>query len=71
MVDFAKAGNSYRVISDDLKFFEPGDIVVALESDYVPYCVHKKDYHGLISTENPYPIHKYNPLMGEELEEIE
>lgn len=71
MVDFVKAGNSYKVIYDSEKFFKPGDIVVALENSNVPYCCLKQDYHGPISTENPYPKHKYNPLMDEELEAIE
>lgn len=70
MVDFAKAGNSYRVISDSLKFFEPGDIVVALESDDAPYCCHKKDYHGPTTYANLRGTNKLHVLFVGELEEI-
>lgn len=71
MVDFVKAGTSYKVISDSQNYFKPGDIVVALESDDIPYCCHKKDYHGPMSYANPYANNKVHALIDEELEEIE
>lgn len=69
MVNFAKAGNSYRVISDSSNYFKPGDIVVALESDDVPFCCYKRDYHGPMSYANPY-ANKIHALTVNELEEI-
>ena len=71
MVDFVREGTSYKVISDSYNYFKRGDIVVALESDNVPYCVHKKDYHGPVSCTNRYDKNKVQPLTDEELEEIE
>lgn len=71
MVDFVKEGTSYKVISDSYNYFKLGDIVVALESDDVPYCCHKKDYHGPVSYANRYANNKVHALTHEELEEIE
>lgn len=71
MVDFVKAGTSYKVISDSAGYFKPGDIVVALESYDVPYCVHKEDYHGPVNYANLYAKNKVHALTDEELEEIE
>lgn len=39
-----KAGKKYRVLSDSMNNFEPGDIVVALEDDYVAYFCLLEDY---------------------------
>ena len=33
-----KAGTKCRVLADSDNNFKPGDIVVALEDSYVPYC---------------------------------
>lgn len=38
-----KKGTKCRVI-DDYGFFEPGEIVVALETDDVPYCAKESAY---------------------------
>jgi hypothetical protein len=37
-------GTKCRVISDSDGFFEPGEIVVALETDDVPYCAKESAY---------------------------
>lgn len=71
MVKNVKEGTSYKVISDSSGYFKPGDIVVALESDNVPYCVHKEDYHGPVSYTNRYANNKISALVDEDLEEIE
>ena len=70
MKHFVTEGNSYKVISDSFDYFKPGDIVVALESDDVPYCCHKKDYHGPTTYANLRGTNKVHALLAEELEEI-
>ena len=39
-----KAGTKCRVLADSENNFNPGDIVVALDDDYVPYCCLLEDY---------------------------
>lgn len=39
-----KRGTKCRVISDDYGFFKPGEIVVTLETNNVPYCVKESAY---------------------------
>lgn len=39
-----KAGTKCRVLDDSMNYFNPGDIVVALEDDCVPYCCLLEDY---------------------------
>ena len=39
-----KAGTKCRVLADSENNFNPGDIVVALEDDCVPYCCLLEDY---------------------------
>lgn len=63
-------GTKCRVISDNLDFFKPGEIVVTLETDDAPYCVKESAYSPekeLIS----YKLSDYNPLKESELEVIE
>ena len=63
-------GERYRVIDDNLGNFEMGDIVIALENGYVPYCVYEKDYEeGKVISD--YEDDKYYPLRDDELEKIE
>lgn len=69
MVKNIKEGHSYKVIFDISGFFKSGDIIVALQSDDVPYCCLKNNYHGPISKNN-YSVDEYNPMTCEELEEI-
>lgn len=45
-----KKGTKCRVIDDDYGFFEPGEIVVALETDAVPYCAKESAYSPEKST---------------------
>lgn len=39
-----KAGTKCRVLTDSMNYFKPGDIVVALEDDDVPYCCLLENY---------------------------
>ena len=52
-----KAGTKCRVLADSDDNFEPGDIVVVLEEDYVPYCCLLEDYDPNKS------IGEYNPNL--------
>lgn len=63
-------GTKCRVISDDYGFFKPGEIVIALETDDMPYCAKESAYSpekALIS----YKSSEYNALKERELEVIE
>lgn len=48
-------------------FFQPGDLVVALETDDCPYCVAKADYQGPME-EWDYESHEYAPVPYYDLE---
>lgn len=63
-------GTKCRVISDNLDFFKPGEIVVTLETDNIPYCAKESEYspEKLLSS---YELSEYNPLKESELEVIE
>lgn len=39
-----KAGTKCRVVADSMNNFNPGDIVVALEEDNVPFCCLLENY---------------------------
>ena len=39
-----KAGTKCRVLVDSANNFKPGDIVIALEDDNVPFCCLLEDY---------------------------
>ena len=39
-----KAGTKCRVLADIMNYFKPGDIVVALDDSYVPYCCLIENY---------------------------
>ena len=43
-MEYAKYGQKYQVISDTHNFFQPGEIVIALENSDIPYCVREKDF---------------------------
>ena len=63
-------GTKCRVISDDYGFFKPGEIVVTLETNDVPYCAKESAYSpgkALIS----YKSSEYNALKERELEVID
>ena len=59
----ALEGARYKVISDSNNFFQPGEIVVALENSVVPYCVREEKY-----ILKDWSLYDYNPLCAEELE---
>lgn len=64
---WAWKGARYRVISDSHNFFKPGEIVVALESQVVPYCVREEKYVPdceIYSSD-------YNPMIVDELEMLD
>lgn len=63
-------GTKCRVIDDDYGFFEPGEIVVALETDDVPYCA-KESAYSPEKALGSYRLSDYNPLRERELEVIE
>ena len=69
----AAIGKRYRVISDNINFFNPGDIVVSLQNGSVPYCVLEDVFIKKDKNLRPskYKISEVSPLMVEELEEIE
>lgn len=65
-----EVGTRCRVISDNHGFFEPGEIVIVLESDSAPFCAKESAY----SPEKQwfdYEYNEYSPLSDEELEVIE
>ena len=63
-------GTKCRVISDSLWFFEPGEIVVVLETDDVPYCA-KESAYSPEKALSSYESSEYNPLIDDELEVVE
>lgn len=62
-----KAGTRCRVLADSYDNFKPGDIVVALEDDSVPYCCLLEDYVPNKSIDD-YPPNLFNVLIDSELE---
>lgn len=62
----ALKGARYRVISDSENFFHPGEVVVALESSVVPYCVREEKYKP--ECKGYLCLNDFNPLMIKELE---
>ena len=63
-------GTKCRFISDSLLFFEPGEIVVVLETDDVPYCA-KESAYSPEKALSSYELSEYNPLRDDELEVVE
>ena len=63
-------GTRCRVISDDCEFFKPGEIVVALETDAVPYCAKESAYSPEKALDS-YELSEYGALSEYELEVIE
>ena len=60
-----KAGTRCRVLADSMYNFNPGDIVVALEDDDIPYCCLLEDYDSNKS------IDEYNSNLFYALPEYE
>lgn len=63
-------GTKCRVISDNLDFFKPGEIVVTLETDDVPYCA-KESAYSPGKPLSSYKSSEYNALKESDLEVIE
>lgn len=63
-------GTKCRVISDDFDFFKPGEIVVTLETDNVPFCV-KESAYSPGKALSSYKLSEYHALKESELEVIE
>ena len=65
-----KAGTKCRVLSDSGNNFKPGDIVVALENDDVPYCCLIENYDPNKSI-NDYIPNLFRALTESELEVLD
>ena len=62
-----KAGTKCRVLADSDNNFNPGDIVVALDDDAVPYCCLLEDYDSNKSI-GEYNFNLFYALRDSELE---
>ena len=65
-----KAGTKCRVLADSCGNFEPGDIVVVLEEDDVPYCCLLEDYDSNKSIDE-YNSNLFYVLFESELEVLD
>lgn len=65
-----KAGTRCRVLADSENNFNPGDIVVVLEEDNVPFCCLLENYDPNKSIGN-YNFNLFNPLAEFELEVLD
>ena len=63
----ALEGVRYRVISDCRNFFHPGEVVIALEDSFAPYCVREEKYVSGCKIED-LNFDDYNPIIYYELE---
>ena len=62
-------GKRYRVIEDGTGFFRPGDIVVALQTSQVPYCV-REDIYFDGARDFDYDFSQCRALINTELMEV-
>ena len=65
-----KAGTKCRVLADIENNFNPGDIVVVLEEDDVPYCCLLEDYDSNKSIDE-YNSNLFYALFESELEVLD
>lgn len=65
-----KAGTKCRVLKDNMNNFNPGDIVVALEDNYVPYCCLLENYVPNKSIDD-YTFSLFKALLESELEVLD
>ena len=65
-----KAGTKCRVLADSMNYFKPGDIVVALEDDDVPYCCLIENYDSNKSIDD-YATNLFYSLFDFELEALD
>ena len=63
----ALEGARYRVISDCRNFFYPGEVVIALEDSFAPYCVREEKYVPGFKIED-LDFDDYSPIIYYELE---
>lgn len=63
-----KKGTMGKVKEDSLGNFNPGDEVVALEDDEIPYCCLKENYKGLLFSPCEYPFDLYFALSDYEVD---
>ena len=63
-------GARYRVISDCRNFFHPGEVVVALEDSFAPYCVREEKYVSGCKIED-LDFDDYNPIIDDSLEMLD
>ncbi len=63
-----KAGTKCRVLADSINNFKPGDIVVALENNDMPYCCLLENY---VPNKNNYNSNLFHPLYESELEVLD
>ena len=63
----ALEGARYRVISDCRNFFNPGEVVIALEDSFAPYCVREEKYAPGCKIED-LDFGYYSPIIYYELE---
>lgn len=45
MIKVIKAGTKYRVLADSMNNFKPGNIVIALENSWMPFCCLVENYN--------------------------
>ena len=65
-----KSGTKCRVLADSMNYFKPGDIVVALEDDDVPYCCLLENYDPNKSIDG-YVSNLFHALFDFELEALD
>lgn len=65
-----KEGTKCRVLADNMNNFRPGDIVVALDSDIVPYCCLLENY-APDKRLNDYNLNLVYALLDSELEVLD
>ena len=63
----ALEGARYRVISDSHNFFQSGEVVIALEDSFAPYCVREEKYVPGCKIED-LDFDDYNPIIYYEIE---
>lgn len=63
-------GTRCRVISDSHNFFQPGEVVIALEDSFVPYCVREEKYIPGCKIED-LDFDDYSPIIDTELEMLD
>lgn len=65
-----KAGTKCKVLSDSMNNFNSGDIVVALEDSFMPYCCLLENY-DLNKNIHDYNFNLYHALDESELEVLD